>query len=152
MGKDKKETKTGFFVMFIYNVNTIWGIRKENGSIFSSQFLWKSSPPHWIYNQVSYIKSSYVFRTIPFSSQYCFSCFHKVLVYRHHMNYLLSNVHHAATHILLSNFQFHHVATQILVTAPNLWHFLLLYYYMSSILRQVLCVWRYVIVIIIWCG
>ena len=49
-----------------------------------------------------------MYKTVPFS-QYCFSCFHKVLVsdchirlYRHHMIYLLSNGHHAATQILLS--------------------------------------------------
>ena len=27
-----------------------------------------------------YIKSGYMYKTVPFSRQYCFSCFHKVLV------------------------------------------------------------------------
>ena len=42
----------------------------------------------------------------------------------------------------------------IFITLPkkSKWHFLPLYYYMSSMLRQVLCVWRNVIVIVIWCG
>ena len=83
------------------------------------------------------------------SQSTCF--YYHIRLYRHHTIYLLSNVHHAATQILLSiefspcsnsnpivnwiftmqqlksycQLNFHHVATQVLVMAPNLWHFIL---------------------------
>ena len=102
-GKDRKDRDKDWILCNVFIiVNTIGGIRKENGSIFSSQFLLKCSPPCWIYNKVTYIKSDYMYITVTLS-QYCFflcsqsTCFYcHIRLYRHHMIYLLSNVHHAA--------------------------------------------------------
>ena len=63
--------------------------------------------------------------TVPFC-QYCFSCFHKVLVSIVTLkcvgiiHLFIVKCSPCGNSDPIVNFQFHHVATQILVTAPNL--------------------------------
>ena len=50
MGKDRKDKNKDWTLCYLYyNIYTIWGIRKEKGSIFSLQFLLETFPPHSFY-------------------------------------------------------------------------------------------------------
>ena len=98
-GKDRKD----WILCNVYKVNTILGNRTENGSIFSLQFLMFSTTLNFIMK--SCISSLIKYITVPFC-QYCFSWCSILLS--------VNNVHHIVI------FKFHHVATHILVMAPNL--------------------------------
>ena len=103
MGKDSKDRDKDW-ILCIYNINTIGDIRKENGSIFSSWFLLKCSPPHYFHNKVTYIESNYIL-TVPLSILFFLSfiyCY--IRLGRHPGSSLLSTIHQL----------------KILVTAPNL--------------------------------
>ena len=63
MGKDSKDRDKDW-ILCIYNINTMGDIRKENGSIFSLQFLFRCSPPHHFCNKVSYNESDFIL-TVP---------------------------------------------------------------------------------------
>ena len=82
------------------------------------------------------------------------SFYHQFRPYWHHMNNLLSNFTIWKFSSYCQFIIFIMWQLRILVMAPNLWHFLLLYYYISSTKGQVLCVWLFVMVIkiIIYCG
>ena len=62
-GKDSKDRDKDR-ILCIYNINTMGDIRKENGSIFSLQFLFKCSPPHYFSNKATYNESDFIL-TVP---------------------------------------------------------------------------------------
>ena len=81
------------WILYIYNVNTIGGIRKENSSIFFvvPVKMFSTTQRH------VYIESGYMYKTVPFNSQYCFSHFSQstsfycyIRLYRHYTTYLCS--------------------------------------------------------------
>ena len=123
MGKDRKDRDKDW-IFCIYNVNT------TTDSIFSSWFLLKCSPPCWIYNKVTYQVWLYLYNS-SLESILFFLCSQSTYIYcyigldRHHTICLLSNIHQAATQILLSFILFTMWQLNILDMAPNLWHFLL---------------------------
>ena len=115
-GKDSKDRDKDYFLC-IYNISTMGDFRKENGSIYSLQFLLKCSPPLYYCSKVTYNKFVFIL-TVPLSILFFLCsqnfCFYSH-TYRQHSRLLsMYNVHH------IVSFKFHHVATQILVTAPNL--------------------------------
>ena len=79
MGKDRKDIDKDWILCNIYTVNTIWGIRKENSSIISLWFLKVLHHANLITSSHILSLAIYIYKTVPFY-QYCFSCFHKVLI------------------------------------------------------------------------
>ena len=63
MRKDSKDRDKDW-ILCIYNINNMGDIRKENGFIFSSQFLLKCSPPCYFCNKVTYNESDFIL-TVP---------------------------------------------------------------------------------------
>ena len=67
-GKDRIDRDKDWTLCNVFIKLTQYGVsEKKNGSIFSSQFLLKDSPP-CLY-RVTYIESGYTYNTVPVTSQ-----------------------------------------------------------------------------------
>ena len=77
MGKDRKDRGKDWILCNVYKVNTIWGIQK--GKWLYIFFAVPKVLHHTKFITKSCISSPAMYLTVPFC-QYCFSCFHEILV------------------------------------------------------------------------